>query len=119
MNELTQHRLDMHKYEIIRNSVTNLLKEFSCFEYKGHGMQIGIWETEDFQSLTKPVGDSFWSGKFRLWVFVPDQNGQQIKVEVFLMSVYEWETVFEGYIENVTDISKILNFQLGLPKKAG
>ena len=84
----------MHKYEIIRNSVTDLLKEFSCFEYKGHGMQIGIWETEDFQSLTKPVGD-----------------------EVFLMSVYEWETVFEGYIENVTDISKILNFQLGLPKK--
>ena len=104
-------------YEYIRNSVTELLKkEFSAFEYKGHGTQIGIWETEDFQSLTKPIGDSFWSGKFRLWVFIPDQNGQQIKVEVFLMSVYEWETVFEGYIENVTDISKILNFQLGLPK---
>ncbi len=108
----------MHKNEIIRKNVTEILKEFSVFEYKGRGVNIGIWETNDFQSLTKPIGDNFWSGKFRLWVYVPNYNGQQIKIEVFLISVYEWETVFEGYINNVSEISRILNFQLGLPKKS-
>lgn len=100
-----------------RDSITEMLKEeFGVFEYKGHGANIGVWETEDFQSLTKPFGDSFWSGKFRIWVFVPNQQGQQIKIEVFLMSVYEWETIFEGYIHSVSDISKLLNYHFGLKK---
>lgn len=108
----------MTKYETIRNNVANILKSnFPEFEYKGHGANIGVWETEDFQSLTKPFGDSFWSGKFRVWVFIPNQQGQQIKIEVFLMSVYEWETAYEGYIKDLDDITEILSFRLGLEKK--
>lgn len=108
----------MTKYETIRSNVANILKSnFHEFEYKGHGANIGVWETEDFQSLTKPFGDSFWSGKFRVWVFIPNQQGQQIKIEVFLMSVYEWETAYEGYIKDFDDITEILSFRLGLEKK--
>ena len=108
----------MTKIETIRNEVSDILKaNFPEFEYKGHGANIGVWETEDFQSLTKPFGDSFWSGRFRIWVFVPNQQGQQIKIEVFLISVYEWETAFEGYIKDFNDLPEMLRYQFGLPKK--
>ncbi len=108
----------MHEYEIIRNNVSKILEEnFPAFKYKGHGNNIGVWETEDFQSLTKPFGDSFWSGRFRIWVFVPNQQGQQIKIEVFLISVCEWETAFEGYIKDFNDLPEMLSYQFGLPKK--
>ena len=36
----------MGKYDNIRNNVTQMLKEeFTGFEYKGHGANIGVWET--------------------------------------------------------------------------
>ena len=105
-------------YPNIRECVTTMLnKEFGTFIYKGHGANLGVWETEDFQELTKPMGSSFWSGKFRLWVFVPFYQGIQIKIETYLISVYEWETVFEGYIHHIAEIADILNFNLGLKRK--
>ncbi len=105
----------MNNYESIRSEITEMLKhEFSVFEYKGHGAHIGIWETPDMQHLEKPFGDSFDLSKFRLWVFFPNQWGQQIKIEVMLSAVGEWETVFEGYIESFGVIPGLLNFNFGL-----
>lgn len=100
-----------------RDSITEMLKEeFGVFEYKGHGSNIGVWVTDDFQALTKPFGDSFCRAKFRLCAYLPNQYGNQIKIEIFLPSVCEWETIFEGYIYSVSDISKLLNYHFGLKK---
>jgi hypothetical protein len=38
-------------------------------------------------------------------------------VEAFIIHVCEWETMFEGYIEDISDIRRILGMQLGLPLK--
>ena len=44
----------MTKIETIRNEVSDILKaNFPEFEYKGHGANIGVWETEDFQSISR------------------------------------------------------------------
>jgi hypothetical protein len=108
----------MGKYDEIRNTIIKILDDnFGIFTYTGHGVNIGIWETKDFQDMEKPIGSSWWTAKYRLWVFIPDKYGMQIKVEMFFMSVYEWESMFEGYIEDVNDIKKILNYQLGLKTK--
>lgn len=75
------------------------------------------WEMDDMLELTKPISDSYWNAKFRLWVFIPNRYGMQIKVEAFIIHVCEWETMFEGYIEDISDIRRILGMQLGLPLK--
>ena len=109
--------MNMGKYDNIRNNVTQMLKEeVTGFEYKGHGAHIGLWETPDFIHLEKPFGQSYTLAQFRMFVFIPVGYGTEIKIEIFLPSVGEWETVFEGYISDISDISKILNFQLGIPK---
>lgn len=89
-------------------------ENFPEFEYKGHGMNIGVWEMNDTVHLVKPIDDSISPTKFRIYVFIPNRYGLSIKVEMFPHSVYEWECVFEGYIEKKEDIGRILNFQLGL-----
>lgn len=110
----------MTNYEYVRNGVTQMLNdEFTGFEYKGHGAHIGLWETSDFVHLEKPFGQSYTTAKFRMFIFIPVGYGTEIKIEIFLPSVGEWETVFEGYVDSVIDIPKIFNFQLGIPKKAG
>jgi len=108
----------MANYSETRESVDALLQEtFPDLKYHGHGNNIGIWETDDMLDLTKPIGDSYWYAKFRLWVFIPNSYGMQIKVEAFIIHVCEWETMFEGYIEDISDIRRILGMQLGLPMK--
>lgn len=107
----------MGKYDEIRSSVSKLLDDnFNVFTYNGHGMNIGVWETEDFQDLEKPIG-SYSTAKYRVFVFIPNTYGLEVKVELNFLSVYEWETLFEGYIEDINDIKKILNYQLGLKIK--
>ena len=109
--------MNMGKYDNIRSNVTQMLKEeFTGFEYKGHGANIGVWETTDFQDLEKPFGDSYTLAMFRILVFIPIGYGMNIKIEILLPSVGEWETVFEGYVSSLTNIPEILNFQLGLQK---
>lgn len=109
--------MDINELNKLRNEISFMLDEsFGVFEYRGCGANVGVWETKDTERLEKPIGDSYWLSKFRLWVFQPTQYGIQIKVEIFLNSVYEWETAFEGYIDGLIDITKILNFQLGLKR---
>lgn len=110
----------MNDNEYMRNGITQMLKdEFPCFEYKGHGANIGVWETTDFQHLEKPFGDSYTLAKFRIYVFIPIGYGTSIKIEIFIPSVGDWETVFEGYVSSVVNLPEILNFQLGISKAAG
>ncbi len=102
----------------IRKYFTEILQEeYPAFTYKGHGANIGLWETEDFQDLRKPRGEGYWTAKIRILLFLPTQYGFDTKVEMMLNSVYEWETAYEGYIHSVRDILQILDFQLGIKKE--
>ena len=99
----------------LRNIFLRYMDEyFPEFEYKKHGANIGLWETNDSVHLVKPINDSISPAKFRILIFLPNRYGISVKVEMFPHSVYEWECVFEGYIEKKEDIERIFNFQLGL-----
>lgn len=101
----------------IRKYFTEILQEeYPAFQYKGHGVNIGLWETEDFQDLRKPRGNSFWLAKIRIHLFLPTEYGFDTHIEMMLNSVCEWETAYEGYIHSIRDILHILDFQLGIKK---
>ena len=103
----------------LREKVNRLLSEICPdMKYKGRGANVGVWEMEDMVLLTKPIEDDFWSAKFRLLVFIPNQYGQWIKVEANIICCFEWETMFEGYVNDISDIKHILGTQLGIPLSA-
>ena len=105
----------MNKIKDLRNSISVLLTQhYPCFEYKGHGMNIGFWETPEMVNMTKTIGSFVCMARFRISVFIPTKDGMQIKVEMFAHSVYEWETMFEGYIKDISELKHILSFQLGI-----
>ncbi len=106
--------MDINIKEIRESFREYMAENFPEFEYKGNGMNVGVWEMPDTVHLVRPIDDSISPARFRIFVFLPNRYGQCIKVEMFPHSVYEWECVFEGYIERKEDISRILITQLGL-----
>lgn len=47
----------------------------------------------------------------RIYFFDTDEN---IKIELYLISCYEWESFFEGYINSVNDLKFIMTC-IGIP----
>lgn len=108
--------MDKEQRLSIRNAVATLLDEnFPQFDYKGCGNNIGVWETPNVVYLEKSYGASYFWGKFRLWVYNPTEYGQEIKIEADIHAC-GWETMFDGFIKDISDIITIFNFQLGIPK---
>lgn len=106
------------------------IKEFlgRYLYYKGRGANNGVWESwegkgEDaelnapFRKLAKPHS---WKtlAKIRVYYFINEYpgiwSGHEIKIEMKLNSYLEWDSVFEGWVDDVDEL--ILIFKtVGIP----
>lgn len=115
---------EKEKLEKLREIIGEILYGInSDFKYCGHGNNLGMWETSDedelkWTVLEKPDGpDEIDLSMFRVTVYLPNRFGIQIKVEMFPCSIYEWETVYYGYIQYwKMELEHIFFDQLGLKR---
>lgn len=115
---------EKEKLEKLREIIGEILYGInSDFKYRGHGNNLGMWSTSDedelkWTVLEKPDGpDEIDRAMFRVTVYLPSRFGIQIKVEMFPSSIYEWETVYYGYIQDwKMELEHIFFDQLGLKR---
>ena len=115
---------EKEKLEKLREIIGEILYGInSDFKYRGHGNNLGMWSTSDedelkWTVLEKPDGpDEIDLAMFRVTVYLPNRFGIQIKVEMFPCSIYEWETVYYGYIQYwKMELEHIFFDQLGLKR---
>lgn len=115
---------EKEKLEKLREIIGEILYGInSDFKYCGHGNNLGMWSTSDedelkWTVLEKPDGpDEIDLAMFRVTVYLPNRFGIQIKVEMFPCSIYEWETVYYGYIQCwKMELEHIFFDQLGLKR---
>lgn len=114
----------MESEEKLRKLIGEILSGInSDFKYCGHGHHLGMWETSDenefkWTDLEKLDGpDEIDRAMFRVTVYCPCRFGIQIKVEMFPYSIYDWETVYYGYIQCwKTELEHIFFDQLGMKR---
>jgi len=114
----------------MKEQIINFLTNESVLFYKGRGANNGIWESwkgkeetmcdnAQWVHLTKPHS---WndSAHIRVYYYInqyPEYwQGHEIKIEMNILSYCEWETVFEGWIDNVDELKQIFKF-VGIPLK--
>ena len=76
------------------------------FESKSPGSNIGVYES-DLLHLHKDIGKK-GLGKVRIWVRADTCDGIDLKIEIYLSSYCEWDTFFEGFLENLDDYHRVL-----------
>jgi len=84
------------------------------FKYRGHGANLGIWSTSEmvkddieFYDFKKDVAHKGF-GAVRIWVYEENQDGLNIKIEIYVPSWCDWDTMFEGYLETPEDLNTII-----------
>lgn len=86
--------------------VKKKLRSDDRFEYLGRGNNEGVWESEKFLDLKKKIAKK-GIAKVRVLLYKQDKEGLELKIEMQVISHYEWETMFEGFVENENEFELI------------
>jgi len=85
------------------------------FHYHGKGANEGLWATREkgdntvgeLIHLKKNLANKGY-GAFEILLFQEDENGLEIKIQMYVPSYCEWDTFFEGFAENENDFDRIM-----------
>lgn len=77
------------------------------FVFLGRGNNNGVWQTESFLDLKKNIAKK-GIAKVRIFLFQQTKDGLEFKIEMQIISVYEWESMFEGFVENEDEFNLIM-----------
>lgn len=44
----------------------------------------------------------------RIWLYKVDEEGLEMKIEMYIMGYYEWYSMFEGFVETEQDFDRLM-----------
>ena len=103
------------KYQELVNKIKDFLNTLPSFNYKGRGMNDGIWEMDDMIDLDHCPNGNSTNGKFRVIIY-HDSLGVQATIEFYPISVYEWVDVFVGHIPSFEFFKILIEESFGIKK---
>lgn len=83
------------------------------FHFLGRGANEGMWATTErgrpinFINLKKPLAQKGY-GAIEIVLFSSSEYGVEMKIRLYIPSYCEWDTVFEGFMENENDFDRIM-----------
>lgn len=89
--------------------VKEIINSDNRFHYIGRAANEGVWETDpdSFITFSKNIARKGY-GKARLTIFQQNENGLEIKIQIYIPSYCEWDTFFEGFLETIDDYHTII-----------
>lgn len=90
------------------------------FHFLGRGANEGVWATREkgeegcgnFIELKKNLAKKGY-GAFEIYLYEETEQGVEFKVRMYVPSYCEWDTFFEGFLENENDFERVM-IMLGL-----
>ena len=99
----------------IFNKITNILIKDNRFNLIGNHLWATRTNFEDigeFIFLKKHLAGKGY-GSFEIQLFQENEQGVEIKIKMYVPSYCEWNTFFEGFVENENDFIRLM-VMLGL-----
>jgi hypothetical protein len=107
--------------KIMDKTLTNLiidkLNADDRFYHQGRGANLGVWSTSppdvlEMIDLKKNLAKKGY-GAFMIRLYKEDEQGLEMKIEMYVPSHCEWDTFFEGFVETESDFDRLM-VMLGL-----
>ena len=114
--------MDKDKLNELLEGLKSVLNENPIFHYAGRGNNDGVWQTfprhgnegEGFVELSRRF-DFVYKAAFRVFLWRNQLDGVVCLVEMYANSCYEWEHVFNGYVDTPAFLRSVLYQSIGIP----
>lgn len=116
--------MNKEKLNELLEELKAVLNENPVFHYAGRGANDGVWQTfprlgnegEGFVDITRHFGFVYMAA-FRIMLWRNQLDGVVCLVEMYANSCYEWESVFNGYVDSPAFLRSLLYQSIGIPNK--
>jgi len=107
----------------MENLITKIREKINAddrFTYHRRGSYYGMWSTRKKDelgcgtliNLKKNLAKKGY-GAFEIIIYQQNEQGIEIKIQMYVPSLCEWNTFFDGFIETETDFDRVM-IMLGL-----